>query len=268
MSARLEVGQAAGGRRSTLGVRTRRPAGAGRWPGRLLLLLLCLGGGVGGCRPPEQRQATARRELALQQLGAVISLEEPQARVLVVGNPFAARAGADDAIRQAEAASLRGLQRGLGPGAKYLGVGLPALRPEAERDPSAVSLPPGATTPLSFFTTAGAWDRLREAYPESTVWVSLIGFPADLAETRAWTDPAGPRWALYLPDLRMVGSRAAIRTAFESRRLLALVILRPGAPAEAEPMAADPRQEFERRYLLATRETFEALADRWPQLFP
>ncbi len=222
-----------------------------------------------GCSPPEQRQALARREMVLAQLTEAAVRSVPKAVVLVIGNPFAQQAGADPELLAVEEASVRGVERGMGPsGARLLGVVQPALREEARRDPTLVPIPPGATTPLSFLTEKGAWDRIRAAKPEANLWISLVGVPADLAETRFWQDADGPRLALFLPDLRLLGGREGVRTALESGRLVALVLGRPGAPPESEPMLANHREEFERRYILVTRDTWTSVVEAWPQLFP
>lgn len=238
------------------------------WPwrslGRAGFLVLCLI----GCRPPEERWAGARRERVFEVLGQTIAAAAPGARVLVVGNPFARLPGADPSLVSAEAEAVRGLRRGWADRAEWLGERCPELSAAARVDPGSVPLPPGATTPLSFLTERGAWDRLREAEPSATVWVSLIGVPADLLETRAWQDPAGPRWVLYLPDLRPLGGREAVRAAFQEGRLLAVVWKRPGSPPESEAPAADPREEFDRRYLLVTAATLDAVMAAWPGLFP
>lgn len=229
----------------------------------LLLWLLA----TAGCSPPEQRLASARRELVLARLTEAAVQAVPGARVLVVGNPFAQQPGADPGLREVEDASVRGVRRGIdGSGARFLGVTQPGLREEALRDPTMVPIPPGATTPLSFLTEAGAWDRIRMEHPEATVWISLIGVPADLMQTKAWTDAGGPKWALFLPDSRLIGGRDAVGSAFEAGRLVAMVLARPGAPPESEPMRSEPGEEFERRFVLVTRETWEAVVGAWPQL--
>jgi hypothetical protein len=235
---------------------------------RVLLFGVLVGLGAAGCAPPESRQADARRELVFERLGREIAARQPGAKVLVVGNPYAARPGAEASIRTAEEASVRGLRRGLGKGAESVGVAHPRLRPEAESDPQSVSIPVGASTPLSFLTAMGAWDRLREGNPGATVWVSLIGFPADLADTAAWKDPRGPKWVMFLPDWRILGSTAAVGAAFSEGRLLMAVMSRPGAPPESESMLADREAEFERRHVLVTAETLERVRREWPMLIP
>lgn len=234
------------------------------------LALLCWWGGA--CSPPEQKHALTRRTETFRILGETIASLASDATVVVVGNPFSVRPGADPTFREVEVASVDGLRRGMGKGATLVGPVQPALQPGALENPQSFPLPPGATTPLSFLTAPGAWDKLvaEQAKPsgKSVVLVSLIGFPADVATTKAWTDPAGPRWAMYLPDLRLLGSGEALRAAFRERRLLAVVMNRPGAPPESEPPLADARADFERRYLLVTAANLEESLTAFPRLFP
>lgn len=244
-----------------------RPFGAAR---RGLSLLALLAGLSFGCSPPEHRRSLHHREQVFEVLGATVARLAPGSPVVVVKNPFASRPGADPSLRTVEEASVRGLRRGLGTPEVPVSEAAPELKPGALENPRAYDIPPGATTPISFLSAEGAWDRLPlpSTPPGKTpVLVSLIGLPADLATTRAWTDPQGPGWVLYLPDLRILGNTEALRAAFRGRRILALVLARPGAPPELEAPAGDARAEFERRYLLVTAESLESILREWPRLF-
>lgn len=244
----------------------RRPGGGRGLPGLALLLGL-----VVACSPPERRHALLRREQVFEVLGATLARLAPGSPILVVENPFASRPGADPALRAVEEASVRGLRRGMAAADAGITVAVPELKPGALENPRAFSIPPGATTPLSFLSAEGAWDRLPvPAAPpgKAAVLVSLIGLPADLSTTRAWTDPRGPAWVLYLPDLRILGNVQALRAAFRERRILALVLTRPGAPPESDAPLGTAAAEFERRHLLVTAESLDTTLREWPQLFP
>ncbi len=225
-------------------------------------------GGVWGCGPRESRLSGARRALVLERLTLAAVERATGEGVLVIGNPFAHGSGANGGLREADDEAVDGVKRALERvGGRYVGLAVPRLREEARRDPTQVALPPGASTPLSFMTEAGAWDGLRAAHPDAGLWISLIGVPADLATTRAWTEAGGPRWALYLPDLRLLGGGDGVGEAFRSGRLVAMVLARPGAPPESEPMKADAGEEFDRRHILVTADRFEAVRLEWPGLF-
>jgi len=191
----------------------------------------------------------------------------PGASVLTIGNPFAEREGSDPSLREVEQASRRGVAQAVHKaGGKLAGSTVPVLREDAKRDPTLVPIPTGASTPISFMTERGAWDRIRSEYPGAGLWVSWVGLPADLAETRAWLEPGGPKWGLYMPDLRVVGTKEAVREAFHTGKLAAVVLARPGAPPESEAMLADAQAEFDRRYVLVTRDTWEGVERQWPTL--
>lgn len=220
-----------------------------------------------GCAPPENRLAGSRRELVMERLTEEALRVAPGAAVLTIGNPFAAMAGSDSALRAVEDASRRGVARAVEKaGGKLAGATVPALREDARQDPTRVPIPTGASTPISFMTERGAWDRIRSEFPGAGLWVSWVGLPADLAETQAWLETGGPKWALYMPDLRMVGTRESVREAFRVGKLAAVVLARPGAPPESESMVADARAEFDRRYVLVTRENWEEVEREWPSL--
>jgi hypothetical protein len=220
-----------------------------------------------GCRPPEMGHALARREIALERLGEVIRKSESGGEVLVIGNPFSQRPGVSRDIRDAERAAVRGLRRGLGDSAVLREV-FPELKPGALEAPETFSIPPGATTPVSFLVAPGAWDDLRRQYPDAKVLVSLIGLPVDLEGTSCWKDTNGPRWALFLPDLRFMGEPGAVKEAFERGRLLAVVLNRIGAPPESVPILDSADEDFARHHLLLTRDNVDALMEAWPKLYP
>lgn len=211
-------------------------------------------------------QAIEHRELALKVLGEYLAQHHAGAQVVVLQNPFAARSGQPAEVYAFEEAALRGLKRGWGERMRLVGVVSPELDPAAARDPSAVPMPADTTTPLSFLTVPGSWDRCLRSHPEVEVVVSLIGLPVDLREQSVWTQPK-PVLALLLPDLRPIGDAASVRAALGSGKLAAMVLNRPGAPPESAAPAADDRAEFERRFLLVTSGNWEAVAALYPGLF-
>ena len=220
-----------------------------------------------GCSPREARLAGSRREMVIERLTAEALKAAPGAAVLTIGNPFAGLAGSDPSLREVEDASRRGVTRAVEKaGAKLAGSTVPRLREDAMRDPTSVPIPTGASTPISFMTERGAWDRIGSEFSGAGLWSSWVGLPAHLAETRAWVESGGPKWALYMPDLRLVGTREGVKEAFESGKLVAVVLARPGAPPESEAMLPDAQAEFDRRYVLVTRDRWEAVEREWPTL--
>lgn len=213
-----------------------------------------------------RRAARDRRSLALEMLGDHLARHHPGERILVVGNPFVERPGQPGDIRAFEEAAWRGLERGVAGRCDLVGIVRPALDPRAAADPTSVPLPPNTTTPLSFMTTPDAWDRIWREHPDAPLWVSLIGLPAGVTRMAVWQEPT-PRFALLLPDLRVLGGPEAVHAAFRSGKLVAVVLNRPGAPPESAAPAADARAEFERRHLLVTPDNIDALLRQYPGLF-
>ncbi len=218
---------------------------------------------------PERRLKNAaidRRLLAVQVLGRYLAQDSAGSRALVIGNPFVKEEHQPPEVRAFEQAAITGLARGWGDDVEMVGTAYPELNPAALRNPAAIPMPPNATTPLSFMTVEGAWDRIKEAHPEADVWVSLIGVPKGITRTRVWRSDT-PRLALLFPDLRLVGNAGEVLRALESRKLVAFVMRRPGAPPQSDEAAADDQAEFDRRFLLVTPDSAKEILTRFPGLF-
>lgn len=202
------------------------------------------------------KQALGSRSLATWGLAQELARRYPNTRALVISNPFAQKSGIRKEIQAVEEAGVAGLKEGFGQTITLEAVVFPEIRPEAKENPRAVHIP-DTTTPLSYLAAEDAFDRLAQEHTSCELVVSLIGLPADLAKVRVWQQTGTPRFALLLPDLRVIGNAAAVRAALQSEKLAAFVIPSPTAPPEQTPVRADKRAEFEKRYILVTRENFE-----------
>jgi hypothetical protein len=215
---------------------------------------------------PKQR-ALLSRELATEGLAQYLAQKYPGQRALVISNPYTQRAGLDKGVYAQEEAGIRGLRKGFAGKVTLEAVVFPELKPVVQDNPRAVEIPAGSTTPLSFLMAEDAFDKLAQQQAGCDIIVSLIGLPADLNRVEAWKKPGKPRFALLLPDLRMVGDAAAIQNAVKAEKLAAFLLNKPGAPLEQEPMGKDRKVEFERRFVLVTPETVEQILKSYPQLF-
>jgi hypothetical protein len=236
--------------------------------GGVLLLLLLLAAGswwytVG--RVTRWRPALSSREVATRVLADELHRLAPAAKTLVMGNPFSQRSGQSPEIYAFEKAAQRGIEEAFGSKEAVRFV-YPELRAEFLSRPEAVYVDPKTTTPLSFLVAEDAFDKLLEANPGYDLRITLIGLPVNLRETRFWTDDSKQRFGLLLPDWRMIGQADAIRRAFESEKILAAVVPRPGAPAE-EVTSAEYRAEFQRRFILVTQKNVDEMLRIHPQLF-
>jgi hypothetical protein len=218
-------------------------------------------------RPQPLRHALEARALATRQLGEYLAATQSGKRVLVMSNPFIRRANTDRAIVETEEAGLRGLRDGLKGRLAITAVAYPDLRPEARDNPRAVPIDPETTTPLSYLVAPDAFDSVLRQNPGCDIVVSLIGLPVELNRCEAWQAAAAPAFALLLPDLRPVGDTAAVEAAVKSGKLLAFVARKPGGPSDDTPMGKDARTEFERRFLLVTRENIDQIVRAYPALF-
>lgn len=238
----------------------------------LLPLLVLLVAGVLAWRyffgPSPQRDAFRARALATRVLAGHLVKTRAGTRVLILSNPFTQRSGVAGDIVAMEEAGLRGLREGFGKQIPIGAIAFPDLKPEARSDPRSLILDTETPTPLSFLVTDESLDRLVQQHSGCDLIVSLIGLPAHLDAVQAWQAPGAPRFALLLPDLRLVGNLAAIKDALQKGKLAAFVLPKPGAPPANEPVTGDAAAEFARRFLLVTAESIADIAQRNPQLFP
>lgn len=178
-------------------------------------------------RPSTPKSAAlSGREHLMEVLGAEIARLRPGAKVLVLSNPFAEKAGAFNEKSQFERAGIRGLQKGLGKKTEVTVV-FPEIRPDHLTHPESVVIPPDSRTPLSFLIQPGAIDRLAEAHPDCNVIVSLIGLPVGVSELKIWSEKDSRAFALLMPDLRVIGPPNEILAAFQRGKLLAAVFENP-----------------------------------------
>jgi hypothetical protein len=185
--------------------------------------------------------------------------------VAVISNPFSQTPGRPAQVYQFEKAGVAGLEHGFGKETP-MKVVFPLLKPEVLQNPASVPLDPKTTTPLSFLVSAAAFDQAIKEVPNCDLVVSLIGLPVKLAQVETWAKPGAPQFALLLPDCRMIGDLAAVRSAFSSGKLAAAVLLKPGA-APSRAASGDYHREFEERFLLVTRENANEIISKAPQLF-
>ena len=98
--------------------------------------------------------------------------------------------------------------------------------------------------------------------------ISLIGLPAELSRVHCWQTAGGVRFALLLPDVRLIGDRAAIRASLESGKLIAFVAARPGSVSPSAGHGTEWHEQFDQQFVLVTRENLAARVRAYPRLFP
>jgi hypothetical protein len=205
---------------------------------------------IPGCSKPAP---LSEREAATELLAKYLAAELKPKGVLVISNPFTQQPGRPAEIYEFEKASLRGLRAGFGEKIALTNV-FPELRPEALRDPASVFVDPKTTTPLSFLVAEDAFQKAVEQHPECDVVISLIGLPFNMKRFPAWAQPGPPRFALLLPDWRLIGDRNAILAAFNSDKLAAAAVRMPNSKP------SDP-------FVLVTKTNIQELLVVAPQVF-
>ena len=204
------------------------------------------------------RAPLSEREVATRVLAEYVRKTANPHAALVISNPYTQKPGSPAEVYDFQKAGVAGLRKGFEP-AVAVKVGFPKIKPEAERDPSTVYVPSNATTVLSYLISDTAVDDLMRENPECDVLVSLIGLPANTLSTAYWSKPGAPRFALLLADFSVLGDPNAVRYAFKSGKIIAAVIAKPGAGSPKTPMTADYKAEFDKRYILVTKENVDDL---------
>lgn len=208
-----------------------------------------------------------QRELAMEYLGRHLAARFPGKKAVVLSNPFSKEPNQPAEVYQFEKAGLRGLERGLEKAVTIEAVEFPAVKPGFTSDRRSVFIDPATTTPLSYVVAEGALDEIASRHPGAEILVSLIGLPVTVRQTETWKISNPRKFALLLPDLRMLGDEGAIRQAFQSGKIAVCVMNKPGGPAEDVPMTVDPKAEFDRRFILVSGETIDDTLRAWPRLF-
>ena len=208
------------------------------------------------------RQAQRDREWATQKLAEYLVQAKTGRRALVISNPFAPIQNGK--MREQEEAGIRGLRQGFGDKITLEAVVYPELLPQARQDPRSIVTLPGTPTPLSFMVTEDAFDKLIQQHPSCDLVVSLVGLPANLDKTAAWQQPPPPRFALFLPDLRLIGDARAVKEVVLKGKLAAFVCQKP--ERLAVNTAEEPASPFERQFLLVTSESIDGILDAYPRL--
>ena len=180
----------------------------------------------------ETGQALDARQQALQTLGAYLAGLDGVECVQVLSNPFTQQSGQAREIHRFENAGIRGLETGLGD-AINARIVFPTVKPEYRDNPQSAVMPQDIKTPLSFLIDPGSVDQLAKDAPDCGLFVSLIGLPAGVTQLGVWKPNHTARFALLLPDLRVVGTKAKAAQAFKSGKIVAAVV---NDPNSAEPI--------------------------------
>ena len=215
---------------------------------------------------PSEQAAVTHREVATRVLAEYLAAHYPGKAALVMSNPFRQKKGQPKQIYVFEEAGIRGLRKGFSKPAIFRVV-FPELRAECYQNPQSIYVDPKTTTPLSYLVAENSFNVLAQQNPDCEIIISLIGLPVGLKQTELWRKSGAPRFALLLPDWRTLGDSEMVRAAFQSGKLIAAVLNKPGAPPEDARSDADVRTEFEKRFLLVTVENIDQLRRAYPKLF-
>ena len=160
---------------------------------------------------------------SMRLLGEYVQKQAPGESVLLIGNPFVTRPDATEKIQDHDSIGHKGLKAGLGETATLTKV-YPELSQGYQQNPNAVFIPPQSKTPLSFIIDASSFQNLAEANAGHQVIVSLIGLPNGIQKQAIWKESDPTKFALLLPDFRLLGRSSDVLKQFEKGKILAVVI--------------------------------------------
>ena len=207
------------------------------------------------------------RSLSTWGLADYLAKTHPNAKVLVLSNPFATRPQMDQAVVDQEKSGIEGLKAGFKNKMESMKVVYPALDPESYASPRSFVPDFSVTTPISFLFAPNALTELQKENGDYDLWISLIGLPVDIVEADLWKKNDGPRFALLLPDLRVLGGVESIKTAFRRGKLIAIVLTQQDRMFDTRTMNGDAREAFDQRYLLLTEDNVDEFIERHPDIF-
>ena len=231
----------------------------------VLIVVLASAAGLFWTFSDSSNSPVSHREAAMRVMAEHLNEKFPGASVLVISNPFAEKSGGPSEIYDFQNAAIAGIRKGFSKDTK-IAVAPAALSPAAQSDPRSVPVDPASKTPLSFLMAEDAFDKLLEAHPGTTLVISLIGVPLNLARCKAWNKEGAPHFALLLPDWRMIGDPRGIERAFASGKLAAAVVEQEGVSTTAE-VSGNYRELFDRYFILVTRENVGTLLREQPKVF-
>ena len=231
----------------------------------VLLFVLLSAGAVYWTLSRRENSPVSHREAATRVLAEHLQEKHSPQTVLVISNPFAETSGRPQEVYDFQNAALAGLEKGFGKNVEVTKAPA-ALKAAAQADPGSVPIDPASKTPLSFLIEENAFDQLIQQYPKAEIVVSLIGLPVNLAKCEGWQNEGPPKFALLLPDWRMIGDRNAILRAFASGKLLAAVV-EQGSALPAQEGSGNHLETFENRFVLITPENVQRLLQEQPKLF-
>jgi hypothetical protein len=204
-----------------------------------------------------KRPAISEREYATRLLAEHLKTAVRPKSVVVIGNPFTDLPNYSGQAKEFERAGIAGLKAGFGAEIPVKVVH-PAIKPSVLADPTSVHIDSRSSTPLSFVIESSAFDEVLKTNADCDLAVSLIGLPVNLSAMETWNESGTPRFALLLPDWRIIGDPAGIQQSFGSGKLVAAVAVRPGSTESTD---------FKQRYLLISSNNVTESIARFPQLF-
>jgi len=193
---------------------------------------------------------------AAQMLGRYLADLAPGANALAIladANEMSSRHAELDGLKE-------GFTEGLGESVNLVAVDYPNLA-ITEPTPAASNSFGDMLPPLENLKSVHFTDLLTR-HPECKVVVSFIGLPPDLGDMPAWAQEPDQRPLLAVAN----GPTPLLRNALLGEAVVAAVLPHPDRAGGSQVPPSDIEEAFAQRYLLATPDNADELAEQYPQL--
>jgi hypothetical protein len=117
--------------------------------------------------------------------------------------------------------------------------------------------------PMNEMLKAKDYNDVINKYPDCNLIVSFIGLPMDVEDLQVWSMPPDKR-----PKLGLINcAYHNLKNAIQSGVVLAVVGINPTAKFDEQPAPKDPKDAFDRRYIMITPENVVKIAETYKNMF-
>lgn len=147
-----------------------------------------------------------------------------------------------------------GLKEGMGARVIIEAIGSPIVEKKE-------GVPPEEMMMMEEMLQAKNYNELIEKHKDCELVISIIGLPHDIKKMKIWKNDNKQKLALLFGDVFI------LEKAIQIGKVVAAVTYRPGVKFTEEAAPSDPKEAFEKRYLLITPENVKEIAEKFPNIF-
>lgn len=214
------------------------------------------------------------QRIQTRELGKYLGEKFAGSKVLIIVDPML-RFDTWGAPITREDPILDGLKQGLGNKLTISAEVFPKMpvreKPAPEIGPDGEVMEPidDMMEPMEMWFTADKFKEILPSKDSYDILISLVGLPSQGNVASVMRDLAGKKLVLVGGDTMMMGRMfaAGAKAAAHGPVMTAAVTYNPKAVYDDKPIPRDPKEAFDKRYLLITPDNFEALKNEHTNLF-